>query len=100
MMKRAVFRLAAFAAIGLIVVVVGAAAGLQRSDCPGKIICPLTGDKVCKDQCPLTDATRDDCPGKIACPIDGDLVCRDRCPLIGGENGKTQAEHSCCRMRN
>ena len=25
----------------------------ERSDCPGKIICPLTGELVCKDKCPL-----------------------------------------------
>jgi hypothetical protein len=25
----------------------------ERPDCPGKIICPLTGEPVCKDRCPL-----------------------------------------------
>lgn len=25
----------------------------ERIDCPGKIECPLTGELVCKDQCPL-----------------------------------------------
>lgn len=25
----------------------------ERSDCTGKIICPLTGELVCKDKCPL-----------------------------------------------
>ena len=25
----------------------------ERPDCPGKIICPLTGELVCKDRCPL-----------------------------------------------
>lgn len=25
----------------------------QRADCPGKIVCPLTGELVCKDQCPV-----------------------------------------------
>lgn len=24
-----------------------------RSDCPGKIICPLTGEEICKVRCPL-----------------------------------------------
>jgi|ThiBio_inoc_plan_1041526.scaffolds.fasta_scaffold02933_9 hypothetical protein len=37
-------------------------ASTQRSDCPGKVVCPLTGNEVCKDQCPLsvkkTDSTR------------------------------------------
>lgn len=30
-----------------------AAASSERPDCPGKIICPLTGKLVCKDRCPL-----------------------------------------------
>ncbi len=25
----------------------------ERPDCPGKIVCPLTGEPVCKDQCPI-----------------------------------------------
>ena len=28
-------------------------ATLERPDCPGKIECPLTGELVCKDRCPL-----------------------------------------------
>lgn len=30
-----------------------AAASSERPDCPGKIICPITGKLVCKDRCPL-----------------------------------------------
>ncbi len=26
-------------------------------------------------------AARADCPGKVVCPLSGELVCRDRCPL-------------------
>ncbi len=96
-MKRVLLSLTAVAVVGLIVAAAGATAGFQRSDCPGKIICPLTGDEVCKDQCPLADAARDDCPGKIECPIDGSLVCRDQCPLASVENGATQPQRSCCR---
>lgn len=37
-----------------------------RADCPGKIICPITGEEICKDQCPLgaekaKDAAVPDC---------------------------------------
>lgn len=28
----------------------------ERADCPGKIECPLTGELVCKDQCPLQES--------------------------------------------
>jgi len=58
----------------------------ERSDCPGKVVCPLTGEEVCRDRCPLaataekTDPTRADCPGQIECPLTGELVCRDKCP--------------------
>lgn len=57
-----------------------AAASSERADCPGKIVCPLTGKLVCKDQCPARDASRPDCPGQIVCPLTGKLVCKDRCP--------------------
>jgi hypothetical protein len=30
-----------------------AASNIGRSDCPGQIVCPLTGELVCKDRCPL-----------------------------------------------
>lgn len=43
--------------VGLAATVVAAVAWgkptAQRADCPGKIVCPLTGELVCKDQCPL-----------------------------------------------
>ena len=53
-----------------------------RPDCPGKVECPLTGELVCRDQCPLLDSDRADCPGEVECPLTGELVCRDRCPLL------------------
>jgi len=67
----------------------------DRSDCPGTIVCPLSGELVCKDRCPADsaetasihtdglaefDADRADCPGRIECPLTGELVCKDRCP--------------------
>lgn len=30
-------------------------------------------------------AEREDCPGKIVCPLTGELVCSDRCPIRSGE---------------
>lgn len=78
-----------------------ASQGTQRADCPGKIICPLTGELVCRDRCPAVDQQRDDCPGRIECPINGELVCKDRCPL-GEEADIAQAIElpACCRARN
>jgi len=63
----------------------------SRNDCPGKFVCPLTGEEVCQDQCPLIDASRSDCPGKVVCPLTGELVCRDECPLGAGK-AELQAE--------
>ena len=69
-----------------------------RSDCVGKIICPLTGDLVCRDRCPTVDRNRGDCPGRIECPLTGEPVCRDLCPAGGtvAENAKTGSRPSCC----
>ena len=53
----------------------------DRADCPGKIVCPLTGVELCRDQCPTIDPGREDCPGRIECPLTGELVCVDQCPL-------------------
>jgi hypothetical protein len=78
-----------------------AAANSDRPDCPGKIVCPLTGKLVCKDRCPARDTSRPDCPGQIVCPLTGKLVCKDRCPLNGnGANDSDSAPEpscSCCR---
>ena len=70
----------------------------QRSDCPGTVVCPLTGDEVCKDRCPLIDAERADCPGKVDCPITGQRVCVDECPLDSGTKAVRAATRTCCRM--
>jgi hypothetical protein len=71
----------------------GAGAQKQRADCPGKVVCPLTGEEVCKDQCPLaakkTASTRADCPGQVECPLTGELVCKDQCPV--GDAAKAEA---------
>ena len=48
----------------IIVILSAAAAGVttyattadrsERPDCPGQIVCPLTGEPVCADRCPLS----------------------------------------------
>lgn len=46
---------------------------------------------------------RPDCPGTIICPLTGELVCRDRCPLGSGAKavvGEACALPACCRSRN
>lgn len=71
----------------------------ERQNCPGKVFCSITGEEICKDQCPRVDFSRADCPGKIECPITGELVCRDRCPL--GPSADTSEPEgdlpACCR---
>ena len=44
----------------------------------------------------VLDPARSDCPGKIVCTIDGELVCRDECPL-GEASTKASALPPCCR---
>ena len=36
-----------------------ASARVARADCPGRIICPITGEEICSDRCPL-----ETCPAK------------------------------------
>lgn len=96
-MMRRVFLSIAAVALGGLVAYPLAFAGGQRSDCPGTVVCPITGDEVCKDRCPLIDADRTDCPGKIECPVTGELVCRDDCPLDATSTESVATTPSCCR---
>ncbi len=76
--------LAAAVAVGLVAVtgIVLAQSRGERPHCPGKIVCPQTGELICRDKCPTADPSRPDCPGRIVCPLTGELVCKDRCPLV------------------
>ena len=59
MLKRSVWTAGiASAAVGLatFAAVSGGAGETERADCPGKIVCPITGELVCKDKCPLNES--------------------------------------------
>ena len=85
--------LAGASALGL------ASATSVRADCPGKITCPLTGEVICRDECPNVDPDRPDCPGRIECPLTGDLICVDQCP-VGTEDASAEAAvPSCCQSK-
>lgn len=43
----------AAAAVAATAYTVPSSSSIDRADCPGKIVCPLTGELVCKDRCPL-----------------------------------------------
>lgn len=93
--------LVATGAAGLTALLLGAAAAPgftpRAKACPGKIVCPLTGELVCRDQCPRVDLNRADCPGRIECPLTGELVCADRCPVDGQVAAPLPA---CCEAKN
>ncbi len=97
-MKTVVLSLIVVTAIGLLGACAWAFSGAQSAACPGKITCPITGDEVCKDRCPLRDADRSDCPGKIECPIDGKLVCRDKCPLSAVDATQADRVKGCFQL--
>lgn len=74
----------------------------ERASCPGKIVCPQTGETICRDKCPTVDPNRPDCPGRILCPLTGELICKDRCPVKKDSVGSSQTEGkvpSCCATR-
>jgi hypothetical protein len=54
----------------------------------------------CASTALVASAERPDCPGKIVCPLTGELVCADRCPLGAGERGEVALAvapaRSCC----
>lgn len=100
-MKALALSIAALMGLGLLAVDKAdiAAAGVDRTDCPGKIVCPQTGELVCRDRCPTVDPDRADCPGRIICPATGELVCIDRCPLrdSAAKPPASDAKPSCCQ---
>lgn len=64
--------------------------------CPGTVVCPQTGERICADRCPLAGEAADECPGTIVCPIDGQTICEDRCPLAGEKAAVASASGPCC----
>lgn len=82
--------LAAVSSIGL------GSATSERTDCPGKITGPLTGEVICRDQCTIVDSNRSECPGGIECPDTGELVCVDRCAASAEKPSQVA---SCCSTR-
>ena len=103
--RRLAVALAGLSVVALVAVtgVVFAQSNAESADCPGKIACPLTGEQVCRDQCPTVDPNRPDCPGRIVCPLTGKLVCKDRCPLgvRQADSGKAVADFlpPCCAKK-
>lgn len=86
--------------LGALVLVGASALGLattiaEHPDCPGTITCPLTGEEICRDECPNIDPDRSDCPGRIECPLTGELTCVDECPLEQ-DGGAALAPPPCC----
>jgi len=96
MMKLSLLSLGGLVLAGASALGIGAAAW-ERADCPGKITCPLTGEVICRDQCPNVDPDRSDCPGRIECPITGELVCVDQCPLGEEPQAAAAGVPSCCQ---
>jgi len=94
------FAAATLAATGLGAISLSSpAARSARPDCPGRITCPLTGEEICRDECPRLDPARDDCPGQIECPLTGELVCKDRCPRRRNAEPTDEAlMPDCCRQ--
>ena len=44
------------------------------------------------------DPARADCPGLIECPLTGDMICADECPLQDGDEAKGDVP-PCCREK-
>lgn len=77
-MRRRAFLWTALAAVAL----VGGAAAYRLNTASGTAVGPI-------------DPNRPDCPGLIECPLTGEPVCADRCPL-GSGSAQSSREPSCC----
>jgi len=72
-----------FLVIASVIGVLGAGAGWTmigaadtvRQDCPGKITCPLTGEQVCIDRCPVSASLEAAAVANVA-----DELCGGACP--------------------
>lgn len=55
MKRRSVWSAVVLGVVGTCVGAYALAGGGQagRLDCPGTVVCPLTGEAVCRDRCPL-----------------------------------------------
>lgn len=80
----------------LAVLVLGAGVGAygvsqfgERPGCPGRIVCPLTGEVVCRDRCPLgaTEATADSESELPPC-------CRNRASSARAEDNETSPRNT------
>lgn len=60
------------------------------------LLAVVTGGSVLAYGITRPSAERPDCPGTVVCPITGELVCRDECPLAKTA-GATDATPACCR---
>ena len=45
-----------------------------------------------------TENDRPDCPGQITCPLDGQPVCRDRCPVTAPQTDQPTEPRPCCAV--
>ncbi|MGE0229717.1 MAG: hypothetical protein AB7U23_14530 [Dehalococcoidia bacterium] len=48
------------------------------------------------DDATVRDPNRADCPGMIECPLTGELICADECPLGKGNEAEGDVP-PCCR---
>ncbi len=55
--------------VGAVALALGAARN-DRADCPGRIVCPLTGETVCRAQCPLAATGGSAVPRESCCPAE------------------------------
>ena len=94
-MKRPIIAGLGLALVGVLAAGGVAATTARSGDCPGTKICPLTGDLICVERCPVQHPDALACPGTIACPETGETICIDRCPL--GVDTAAAPVRDCCQ---
>ncbi len=69
MTKKGLLSLAIAVALGVSAAYPLAFASGGRSDCPGKIVCSITGELICSDQCPVGEPSASETSVPSCCAV-------------------------------
>ena len=69
MKKKVLLSMAVAVALGISAAYPLAFASGGRSDCPGKIVCSITGEVICSDQCPAGEPVASETAVASCCAV-------------------------------
>ena len=64
--------------------------------CLSEAFCLDAFKQIAASETPSFNAERADCPGQVTCPLTGELVCKDRCPLTSSVDEIVESDVPAC----